>query len=488
MQELYPCLRSGVKLRTSASGPGIVDVTGGNEYRLSAAAAAVFALCDGSKNIRGVADDLAEEWEFDPGEILDFLVDAAKRGFVLLSPDLIPTPVRIVGDPELDFPHIVSLEITTTCNIACTYCYGCYGPEKKEHFPFERVPEFFDMLADRGVSGIEITGGEPLAHPRFADLYRAAFERFNLVSLISNGILWKPMHFEILENAGNRRKAYVQISIDGSDEATNALVRQKRYTFEKTVSTIRRLVELDVLCRVAYVVTRENAHDLRSTALLLRELGVKMFAVSVADGIGRGAQLTYADGKSLVNYTSPEASEIIQVVTDVNEEFQDILYNIRRIQGEYEQMFPGEDVRTALHNCGAGHAMVAVRSNGDITGCQYMQEGVAHLGNILEGDPTKAFNEEKSRLMRSFYKDASDPACMHCSYNGFCANCMVRIYEANRERLAAGKGLCGVVRRNGLDRVFDFNLPTMHNVSGLVQIGAAHTRVPMPEGRQFPPA
>lgn len=61
MQELYPCLRSGVKLRTSASGPGIVDVTGGNEYRLSAAAAAVFALCDGSKNIRGVADDLAEE-------------------------------------------------------------------------------------------------------------------------------------------------------------------------------------------------------------------------------------------------------------------------------------------------------------------------------------------------------------------------------------------------------------------------------------------
>ncbi len=468
MKQIYPRLRPRVKLRVSPSGFGIVDASGADEYRLSAGAAEIYRLCDGTKTIQAIGGELAGDWDFELAEVVDFLIDAAKRGFVVFSPSPQLAPVEVIGDPDSYVPHVVSLEITTTCNIACTYCYGCYGPDKKEHFPADRVAEFFDTLSSRGVSGIELTGGEPLAHPQFADFYRLAFEKFSVVSLISNGILWKPRHFEIL--APNSDKAYVQISIDGSDEATSALVRQKKGTAAKTVATIKRLVEMDVLLRVAFVVTKDNIGDLRNTARLVRDLGVKLFAMTVADGIGRGSQLTYSDGKSLVNYTSPEAADLMKKVAEVNVEFQDIVYGIRHVQKEYERMFPGEDVRKALKNCGAGHSMVAIRANGDVTGCQYMQDRVAHLGNVLEKDSSFSFNGEKNRLMRDFYKDANDPSCMHCAYSGFCSNCMVRIYEANRERLATGKGLCGVVRRNGLDRVFDFARPSLHNVGGLVQI------------------
>jgi radical SAM protein with 4Fe4S-binding SPASM domain len=325
-----------------------------------------------------------------------------------------------------------------------------------------------------GVLGVELTGGEPFAHPKFADVYRMAFERFSIVALISNGILWKPIHFEILDKY--RHKAYVQISIDGSNEEVSARVRQKHNTFDKTMATIRRLVELDVLLRVAVVVTQDNVHDLRNMARLMSDTGVTMFAMTVADGIGRGSELTYPDGKSLVNYTSPHAADVMKTVAEVSVEFQEMLYNIRRVQQEYEKMFPGEDVKLALNNCGAGHKNVAIRANGDVTGCQYMQDRVAHLGNIFDGDLADPFNGLKNRLMREFYKDSNDPSCMHCSFNGHCANCMVRIYESNRERLASGKGLCGVVRRNKLDQVFDFSLPSKHNVSGLIQITKSGAR------------
>jgi radical SAM protein with 4Fe4S-binding SPASM domain len=474
MQDLYPTLRAGVKLRLSPSSSWIADSRRPDELRLAPEASSIFEKCDGTKTIITIAEELAHAWEFDTAEILDFLVDAAKRGFIVFSATSGSAPVEFIGSPDTYFPRVVSLEVTTTCNIACTYCYGCYGPEKKEHFPYEQIPAFFDMLASRGVVGIELTGGEPLAHPRFADIYRLSFERFNFVALISNGILWKPAHFEVLD--AHREKAAVQISIDGSDETTNALVRQKQDTFDRTVATIRRLVELKVLFRVAYVVTRENIRDLKNTARLVRDLGVKMFAVSGADGIGRGSKLTYGDGKSLVNHTSPDAADVMKVVSEVNVEFQDMMYNLRRVQREYEKLYPGEDVRMKAINCGAGHSTVAVRANGDVTGCQYMQDRVAHLGNILEGDPASTFNGEKSCLMRAFYKDSNDPSCMHCTYNGFCANCMVRIYQANRERLVTGKGFCGVVRRTGLDRVFDFTLPAMHNVSGLAQIAGSEAQ------------
>lgn len=466
MLNVYPRLRPGVKLRVSRAGTDIVDAVGHN-YGLREGATCIYRKCDGTKTIGAIGDELAEEWDYNNGQLTDFFIDAAKRGLIAFSPTPQSTPITPVGSPDSYFPACVSIEITTTCNIACTYCYGCYGPDKKEKLPVERIQPFFEMLASRGVCGLEITGGEPLAHPKFAELYRLAFEYFHGVALISNGILWKAEHFDILKRY--REKAYVQISVDGSNETVSAIVRQKERTFDKTVNTLKRLVELDVLLRVAMVVTKENVHDLRDTAQLVRDLGVKMFAVSLPDGIGRGSELTYGDGKSLNNLTSPGSTELVDAITAVNVEFKDIIYNMARVQEEYGKIYPGEDARKEFHNCGAGHSMVAIRANGDITGCQYMQDRVAHLGNIFEEeDPSRPFNSEKSLLMRAFYKDASDPSCMHCTYNGFCANCMVRIYEANRERLVSGKGLCGVVRRNKLDRVFDFTLPSMHNVSGLV--------------------
>jgi antilisterial bacteriocin subtilosin biosynthesis protein AlbA len=469
MRELYPFLRPGVKLRQSPSGYSVVDARGRDEYELSESASTIYRKCDGRKTVSAIAEELGQEWQLKVTELVDFLMDAAKRGFVTFSREVGSVPIVTIGHADTYSPHIVSLEVTTSCNIACTYCYGCYGPDKKEQFPFERAESFFDELLALGVRGVELTGGEPFAHPRFADLYRMAFERFDIVAVISNGVLWRPVHFEILEKY--RHKAYVQISIDGSNEEVSARVRQKHNTFEQTMATVRRLVELDVLLRVACVVTQENVHDLRNMAQLVKDAGVKMFAMGVADGIGRGSELTYPDGKSLVNYTSPHSAALVEAVAAVNREFGEIMYGIRRVQEEYEKMFPGEDVKAALHNCGAGHSMVAIRANGDVTGCQYMQDRVAHLGNVLEGDVAVPFNGVKSRLMREFYKDHNDPSCMHCSYNGHCANCMVRIYEANRERLVSGKGLCGVVRRNKLDQVFDFSAPAKHNVTGLIQIG-----------------
>jgi len=141
-----------------------------------------------------------------------------------------------------------------------------------------------------------------------------------------------------------------------------------------------------------------------------------------------------------------------------------------KLKEQHEKQFPGEDLLKNAHNCGAGHNGVAIRANGNITGCQFMEPGVAHLGNVFENDLVTIFNSPMSKMMREFYKDQNDPSCMHCEYNGYCASCMVHIYQSNKERLAKGKGLCGVVKRTGMDKVFNFELDAKSNVGGVVQI------------------
>lgn len=467
-ENLYPRIRENIKFHVAPSVVEIYDPYQQTEFKLAEEAWEVYQKCNGAKNIIQIANELSEEWEVETAEILEFLIDAAKRGYVAFSETPKEEKINVIGSREEYFPKNVSFELTTTCNILCTFCYGCYGPAKKEHFPVEKIPWFFEKLTSHGVISIEITGGEPLAHPKFTDIYRLAFQKFDSVALISNGILWKPEHFEIVES--NKHKAFIQISLHGSNDETNALVRLKKNTFDKTLRTIKKLVEIGVRHRVNYVVTHENKHDLKNTAQLMREIGVKAFSISIPDSVGRGSELTYSDGKALNNYSSPYSKELTDLVAEVNVEYKDIIYNLSTLKEQHEKLFPGEDILKNSTNCGAGHRSVAIRANGNVTGCPIMEEGVAHIGNVFENDLVTLFNDPKSKMMREFFKNQNDPSCMHCEYNAFCASCMVHIYQANKERLAKGKGLCGVVRRTGMDKVFNFEYDAKSHVGGFVQI------------------
>ncbi len=171
------------------------------------------------------------------------------------------------------------------------------------------------------------------------------------------------------------------------------------------------------------------------------------------------------------NFSSPDSSEILELVAEVNREYKDIIFNFSTILEKQESSFPGssEELLRKATNCGAGHESIAIRANGNVTGCPIMENGVAYLGNVFEDDIANLFNSHKNKIFREFYKDQNDPACMHCEYNGYCQNCLVHIYQANLERLAKGEELCGVVLRNKMDKIFNFQYRANSNVTGVVK-------------------
>ena len=83
----------------------------------------------------------------------------------------------------------ITLEITNFCPNACSYCSSEAGPDKTTYLSIEDIEKF---LADKKWDRINISGGEPLAHPNFYKILILAkqhvTERTGMVAVYTNAI------------------------------------------------------------------------------------------------------------------------------------------------------------------------------------------------------------------------------------------------------------------------------------------------------------
>ena len=80
------------------------------------------------------------------------------------------------------------LIVTRRCNLACGYCNEF--DKVSQPVPFETLTARMNHLIDElGVTIMDFLGGEPLLHPRIADLVAHAHERGCWTNIITNGFL-----------------------------------------------------------------------------------------------------------------------------------------------------------------------------------------------------------------------------------------------------------------------------------------------------------
>ncbi len=100
-----------------------------------------------------------------------------------------------------DFPSPRRLQLNTLqvnlgyrCNQSCTHCHVNAGPKRTEAMDAANIALIPAVLAARGLSTLDLTGGAPELHPDFRDLVRAArnlgvrvIDRCNLTILSEPG-------------------------------------------------------------------------------------------------------------------------------------------------------------------------------------------------------------------------------------------------------------------------------------------------------------
>ena len=114
------------------------------------------------------------------------------------------------------------VSVTDRCNFRCTYCMPreLFGPdhafvEREELLTFEEITRVVAAFASQGVTGVRLTGGEPLLRRDLPRLVAqiAAIEGIDDIAMTTNGALLAASA-DALARAGLRR---VTVSLDAID-------------------------------------------------------------------------------------------------------------------------------------------------------------------------------------------------------------------------------------------------------------------------------
>jgi MoaA/NifB/PqqE/SkfB family radical SAM enzyme len=137
-----------------------------------------------------------------------------------------------------------------------------------------------------GASDVQFIGGEPTLSPLLPLLIRFASHLDLQVEVYSNLVSVRPALWEIFSECQVR----LATSFYSPQAQIHEEITQGRHSFEKTVTHIRRAVELGLPLRVGMVKLRPD-QDLAEAERLLRDLGVQRIGSDRVRGVGRGARL-----------------------------------------------------------------------------------------------------------------------------------------------------------------------------------------------------
>lgn len=128
---------------------------------------------------------------------------------------------------------LVVLDVTTRCNLECSYCFASSGPGGRD-LPLDRIEELLDgVVADGGPRPLQLSGGEPTVHPDLPAVVQAARDRgFDHVEVNTNGlrIADSDDYAARLAQAG---VTCIYLQFDGFDDEAGAAMRGRDFAKAK---------------------------------------------------------------------------------------------------------------------------------------------------------------------------------------------------------------------------------------------------------------
>ncbi|PIE65590.1 MAG: selenobiotic family peptide radical SAM maturase [Desulfobacterales bacterium] len=304
--------------------------------------------------------------------------------------------------------------ITQSCELNCRHCYD--RSERKEVGLEEGrnlLDQLYNFCTRYHVQGqVTFTGGNPILHPQFEKLYRAAHERGFRIALLAN-----PTRKSILEKLkAIQMPEFYQISLEGLEEH-NDYIRGRGH-FQRSLQFLDLLKDLDIYSMVMLTLTRANVNQVLPLAEILRDR-VDSFTFNRLAMVGEGASLASVEPKDYRNFLADyrKAAEKNPVMR-----LKDNLFNLLH----YQQELPLMSGCTG-YGCGAAFNFVSVLPDGQVHACRKFP---SPIGDLNEQDLLTIY---ESDLAVKYRKGAS--SCFQCRIRPLCGGCPAVSYGFNKDPL-----------------------------------------------------
>jgi len=204
---------------------------------------------------------------------------------------------RLLGEIKktgLRPPRVVTLMITNGCNLKCRHCW----PESLSHeavlpVPVQPLKGLIMGFNRLGVEEICLTGGEPLTHPDWLEVFRFSCgqEGLRRVRLQTNGTLLTQKDVEHLAEI-HKKELIIQVSLEGATPKTHDRLRGKG-SFERAFRGLNRLAAAGMGGQtvVAFTETHYNFDDLPHLLKRLDGLGIGRLVSGTLVQAGRAARI-----------------------------------------------------------------------------------------------------------------------------------------------------------------------------------------------------
>jgi len=310
-------------------------------------------------------------------------------------------------------PFYCYLELTNRCNFRCGHCYARKGGPEMPPALADRVISELDRC---GVMEVVFTGGEPLLHPRFLDIYQAVKLKGFLTVLMTNGSLLEKAHFDVFRELPPKS---VEISLYGMDARTFRAYTGSSGSPETVLRNVEKLAGMGIDVKLKSVLTTVNFHELEAYRALAKKLGVEF-------------RHDAAVHPRLDRSTRPLRCQLpLEDVLAADAGSRPVLEEIARRARRKRAPSNGKRLR---FRCGMGKNIFVVDPEGFVDPCVLLRKrrwniGKTALGTILRRDFGRLL---KSRRRFSIPCDA-------CGFIDLCSCCEAAFMLENEDPAALGR-------------------------------------------------
>ena len=288
------------------------------------------------------------------------------------------------------FPKVIRVEPASQCNLLCSHCpTGTVDMNRgiMQDQCFSKVKEYISKYKEHIKVIVLYHGGEPLLNKNFYD-YLKILKRIKksfFIKTVTNGmVLNKKNSQKILESGID----LIEVSLDGESKNDSQNIRRKSKT-DLIIENLKYLLQLK--------------KDLNKNSPKICICSTQFLKYSDDNPLNELPQIP----DWLIKLFSNE----VEYKTNYALEWP----HMGSIKDNYKTKVFKEDKES--NYCDHVHNLMTIRSNGDVVACCYDLTSKLVMGNILQEDPIKIWNNQEYHQLRESIKSKN--------FKSICANCAV---------------------------------------------------------------
>lgn len=303
------------------------------------------------------------------------------------------------------------LELTPLCNMNCDMCYVRLSRAEMEargrlYSGIEWL-ELSRQMAQAGTLFLLLTGGEPLLHPDFKEIYLGLKKMGMILTINTNGTL---IDEEWAAFFGTNKPRRINITLYGADDDAYSNLCHYPGGFARTVNAIRLLRKHGVDVKINGSITPRNRKDINRIIQIAKELDVPYKLDTYMYPGTRERTLPYDQQSRL----TPEeaAAAAVQISTHGKSAEE-----IREMQNHLESLLAQPaDMRQTGFPCRAGSSSFMINWLGQMRPCVMVDRPTVPVFDL-------GFEEAWKRIVESCEQVRLSTKCANCDMRGACQVC-----------------------------------------------------------------